>query len=129
VTVTVKERTTTFSYPHATAIIGQPFSLAPVTSGFTNPTFALLYGNLPAGLILNPTTGVISGTPTGPTGTIDGVISAYENNAYDAALDVVTVQNPAPPPPNPIPTLSEWGAMIMALMMLFVVGGRRMVGR
>jgi ribosomal protein S11 len=129
VTVTVKERTTTFSYPHATAIIGQPFSLAPVTSGFTNPTFALLYGNLPAGLILNPTTGVISGTPTGPTGTIDGVISAYENNAYDAALDVVTVQNPAPPPPNPIPTLGEWGAMIMALMMLFVVGGRRMVGR
>lgn len=127
VTVTVKERTTTFSYPHATAIIGQPFYLAPVTSGFTNPTYALLYGNLPAGLSLNPNTGVISGTPTGPTGTIDGVISAYENNAYDAALAIFTVQNPIPP--NPIPTLGEWGAMIMALMMLFVVGGRRMVGR
>jgi hypothetical protein len=127
VTVTVKERTTTFSYPHATAIIGQPFSLAPVTSGFTNPTYALLYGNLPAGLTLNPTTGVISGTPTGPIGTVDGVISAYENNAYDAALAVITEQNPAPP--RPIPTLGEWGAMIMALMMLLMVGSRRMVGR
>jgi hypothetical protein len=122
VTVTVKERTTTFSYPQKTAIIGQPFYLAPVTSGFTNPTYALLYGNLPAGLTLNPTTGVISGTPTGPTGTIDGVISAYENNAYDAALAVITEQNPAPP--KPIPTLGEWGAMIMALMMLFVMGTR-----
>lgn len=127
VNVTVKERTTTFSYPEKTAIIGQPFYLAPTTSGFTNPTFALIYGNLPAGLTLNLTTGIISGKPTGPIGAIDGVISAYENNAYDAALTVVKVENPAPPP-NPIPTLGDWGAMIMALMMVIVVGGRRMVG-
>jgi hypothetical protein len=127
VTITVKERTTTFSYPQATAKIGQPFSLAPVTSGFTKPTFALLYGNLPAGLTLDPATGVISGTPTGPIGTIDGVVSVYENNAYDAALAVITIANPAPPP-NPIPTLGEWGAIIMTLM-LILVGGSRLFGR
>ena len=80
VTVTVKERTTVFGYPHAIATIGRPFVLTPVTGGFTSPTFALLYGNLPAGLTLDPATGVISGTPTGPAGTVDGVITAYENN-------------------------------------------------
>ena len=128
VTITVKERTTTFSYPQATATIGQPFSLAPVTSGFTQPTFALLYGNLPAGLTLNPATGVISGTPTGPTGTIDGVISVYENNAYDAALAVITLANPAPPP-NPIPALGEWGAIIMTMMLMLIGGHRRLFGR
>ncbi len=128
VTVTVKERTTTFSYPQTTAQVGQPFTLVPVTSGFSQPTFALLYGNLPAGLTLNPATGVISGTPTDPTGTIDGVVSAYENNAYDAALAVITVNNPVRP--APIPTLGEWGWMIMALMMVLLIGGaRRSLGR
>jgi ribosomal protein S11 len=128
VTITVKERTTTFSYPQASAKIGQPFSLAPVTSGFTQPTFALLYGNLPAGLTLDPATGIISGTPTGPIGTIDDVVSVYENNAYDAALAVITIANPAPPP-NPIPTLGEWGAIIMTMVMLLIGGHRRLFGR
>ena len=112
-TVTVKERTTTFSYPAATATIGQPFTLTPITAGFTNPTFALLYGNLPAGLTLNTTTGVISGTPTGPAGTLDGVISVFENNAYDAALFVITVQAA----PTSIPTLSEWGLILLSSLM------------
>ena len=116
VTVTVKERTTTFSYPAATAIIGQAFTLAPTTAGFTNPTFALLYGNLPAGLTLNTTTGVISGTPTGLTGTFDGVISVFENNAYDAALFVIEVQA-APVSPTSIPTLSEWGMILLSSLM------------
>lgn len=127
VTITVKERTTTFSYPQGTATIGQPFSLTPVTSGFTKPTFALIYGNLPAGLTLNPTTGVISGTPTGPIGTVDGVISAYENNAYDAALAVIGVQAA----PAPIPTLSEWGMLILASLMVLTAGwygGRTRLG-
>ncbi len=120
VTITVKERTTTFSYPQGTATIGQPFSLTPVTSGFTKPTFALLYGNLPAGLTLNPTTGVISGTPTGPIGTVDGVISSYENNAYDAALAVIGVGND----PQAIPTLGEWGMLILMLLMVLTAGWR-----
>ena len=110
VAVTVKERTTVFEYPHAIASVGQPFLLAPVTSGFTKPTFAVLYGNLPAGLRLDPATGVISGTPAGPAGTFDAVVTAYENNAYDAALVVIEVRGEAE-----IPTLSEWGLAILAL--------------
>jgi hypothetical protein len=118
VTVMVKERNTTFSYPHATATIGQPFTLTPVTSGFTKPTFALLYGNLPAGLTLDPATGVISGKPTVPAGTLDAVISAYENNAYDAALAVIAVQMAR----ESIPALSGWGMLIMASLMVLAVG-------
>jgi hypothetical protein len=115
VAVAVKERNTTFSYPRATAAIGRPFTLRPTTSGFTKPTFALLYGSLPAGLTLNKQTGVISGTPTEPIGTFDGVVSAYENNAYDAALAVIVVQEA-----TLVPTFSEWGLLIMATLLLAV---------
>jgi len=126
ITVAVKERTTTFSYPRLTATIGQPFSLSPVTSGFTQPTFAVFYGNLPAGLTLNAATGIISGTPTGPVGTFDPVISVYENNAYDAAVAVISVQNAAPtPPPALIPTLSEWAKITMMFLMFLTVGWYR----
>jgi hypothetical protein len=116
VTVDVKERTTTFSYPAATATTGQPFTLTPITSGFAAPTFAVLYGNLPTGLTLNAATGVISGTPTGPIGVADFVISVYENNAYDAALAVINVQTI-----TEVPTLSQW-ALLLASMLVVLTG-------
>jgi hypothetical protein len=118
VNVTVMERTTVFSYPQAIATMGQPFVLAPVLGGFTSPTFAVLYGNLPAGLTLNPATGVVSGIPTGPMGTGDAVISVYENNAYDAALVVIEVQAAL----IPVPTLSEWALAILAVLLVVVTG-------
>lgn len=114
--VEVKSRLTAFSYPAATAIVGQPFTLTPVTAGFSQPSFALLYGNLPAWASIDPATGVISGTPTNPLGTMDFVVSVFENNAYDAALGVITVQTPAP-----IPTLSEW-AMILLVSLMGLLG-------
>ncbi|MFZ4478980.1 MAG: IPTL-CTERM sorting domain-containing protein [Rhodoferax sp.] len=120
VTVTVKERTTIFSYPQTPAIIGQAFVLTPTTAGFTNPTFALLYGSMPAWATLNPATGVISGTPTGTLGTFDFVISVLENNAYDAALAVITVQVPAA-----IPTLNEWGLIILSSLMVMLAFAMR----
>jgi hypothetical protein len=116
VAVIVKERTTTFSYPSGTATLGQPFNLTPIATGFTTPVFALLYGNLPAGLSLNPSTGVISGTPTGPLGAFDFAVSVFENNAYDAALAVVVVRAG----PESIPTLSEWGMVLLSALMALV---------
>jgi len=126
VMVTVKERTTTFSYPAATAMPGSPFTLTPTTAGFVNPTFALLYGSLPVWATLNPTTGVISGTPTGSVGTFDFVVTVRENNDYDAALAMITVQAAA----APIPTLNEWGMIILSglLAVLAFMRMRRMYG-
>ena len=120
VTITVKERSTTLSYPHAIATIGIPFTLAPTTQGLSGATFDFLYGNLPLGLTVNPQTGVISGTPLkGPTIAYGGVVSAYKNNAYDAAVtDITLVTQPTPPSPAPIPTLGNWGRFIMLLIMV-----------
>ncbi len=126
VLVNVSERTTAFSYAQATATGGQGFSTAPVLAGFTRPTFAVLAGTLPTGLVLNPVTGAITGTPTGQPGTFSVVISVYENNAYDAAMVVITLQAPPASVVN-IPTLSEWGMIVMAALMggLAVVAQRR----
>jgi hypothetical protein len=116
VTITVKERTTTFSYPHAIATIGIPFTLVPTTQGLSAATFDFLYGNLPLGLTVNPKTGVISGTPSkGPTIAYGGVVSAYKDNAYDAALTDITLVTPEPSP-EPIPTLGTWARLVMMLM-------------
>jgi hypothetical protein len=130
----VKERATTFSYPTATAVIGQMFTLTPTTAGFTNPTFAVLYGSLPAGLSLDARTGVISGTPTGPATTSDAVISVFENNAYDAALAILTVEAAqAAQGPAPIPTLSEWAMILLtgllALTAFFAMRKKRPLDR
>ncbi|NBY22360.1 MAG: hypothetical protein EBQ73_05820 [Gammaproteobacteria bacterium] len=116
VTITVKERSTTLSYPHAIATIGIPFTLAPITQGLSGATFDFLYGNLPLGLTVNPQTGVISGTPlNGPTIAYGGVVSAYKDNAYDAAVTDITLVTPQPSP-APIPTLGTWARLFMMLM-------------
>lgn len=55
------------------AIIGQPYTAQAIASGGPDApkTFSVLSGALPPGLGLNPTTGVISGTP-GPPGMVYG---------------------------------------------------------
>jgi hypothetical protein len=52
-----------------TGQVGSPFSGSLVATGGTLAyTFSILSGSLPAGLSLNPLTGAIGGTPTGPSG-------------------------------------------------------------
>ncbi len=55
----------TLSLPDWTT--GQPYNQTVVTSGGTSPyTFTTSNGTLPAGIVLNSVTGVLSGTPTTP---------------------------------------------------------------
>lgn len=51
--------------PSTVATIGQAYSFTPTRTGGTAPfTYSMLTGTLPAGITLNTSTGVISGTPT-----------------------------------------------------------------
>jgi hypothetical protein len=52
----------TCSYP--SGIVGQPYSSSLVATGGTPPyTYSVPLGSLPSGLVLNPVTGAITGTP------------------------------------------------------------------
>ncbi len=75
-TLTVNEApTVTSPAPPAELTVGTPASFGVATSAFPAATYSLASGTLPAGLTLNPTTGVVSGTPT-TVGRFDGVIRA-----------------------------------------------------
>jgi hypothetical protein len=62
------------------AILGSPYSQTVLASGGTMPyTYAVTFGALPTGLVLDPNTGLISGTPTA-VGTYDFTITATDFN-------------------------------------------------
>ena len=81
---------TTTSLPWASPNI--PFSKRIMVAGGTAPyTFSKAYGNLPAGLTLDTTTGTISGTPTGTGSYIFAIgvtdsVSAYGEKEFTIEL-------------------------------------------
>lgn len=102
----------------ANATIGQPFNYSIVASGGVAPyQFSLSSGVLPDGLTLNTATGVISGTPSrvGPFNFAYSVSDA--NNLSIGALQG-QIQVAALNDNNDVPTLPEWGAMLMAALLL-----------
>jgi hypothetical protein len=100
VTLTVSVETTLGIevQPLPTGIDGNAYNATLSATGGTGPyTWTLQSGTLPAGLSLNTTTGVISGTPAGPAGstslTLD--VSDSSNPAQSATVNV-TVSVAAP---------------------------------
>src|SRR5213079_3108342 len=87
--------------PMTTGTVGTPYSSTVVATGGTGGyTFALIGGALPSGLTLNPTSGVISGTP-GPTayGTFSykvQVTDSQGNTATTGATSCTLVIAPLP---------------------------------
>ena len=66
-----------------------------VTAGGAGPiTFSVVDGSLPPGLVLDPTTGLISGTPTAP-GTYTFTIRAENEYGYDEATYTVVIDDAA----------------------------------
>lgn len=84
----------TSSTPTNTAAAGSPYSFTFTASGTPAPTFTVTAGTLPPGLSLNPTTGVLSGTPTTP-GVYSGIqVTASNGTAPDATQTFsITVTN------------------------------------
>lgn len=95
-----------------TGTIGIPYYGQLAASGGTAPyTYALIFGGLPPGLVLNPITGVISGTPT-TVGTYaysiritDSTLDPALTSSVSCAIVIGTVgPTPTPPQPTPVPT-------------------------
>lgn len=68
--------------------INQLGTYTPILTGTPQPTVTLSKGPLPAGLQLNPATGVISGTATGPAGTYLITLTAHNGVGQDATMEV-----------------------------------------
>lgn len=85
------------------AVLSTPFTYTATADGSPAPTFSIGTGTLPAGLTLNPVTGVISGTPTGSgTFTIRATNSLNSAESEEFTLDpgspvTVTLSNQSPP--------------------------------
>lgn len=115
VSITVSGYPIGLSYPTLPIVIGSPVTLAPTVSGLKGPgVYAVIAGTLPAGLTLNPLTGVISGKPTGPAGTTELVIQVTDVYTSGSARVTLTVVGPAP-----APTLSLGG---LALLVMLLIG-------
>jgi hypothetical protein len=82
------------------ATIGTAYSYTFTASGSPPPTFSVTSGTLPAGLTLNATTGVLSGTPTG-SGTFRVTAT---NTAGTAVTSSITITATAPATLVPVPT-------------------------
>jgi len=84
------------SGPQQSATQGTPYSSAFSASGGTAPlTFFIINSSLPPGLVLNPATGAITGTPTTPGQFVFQGRVTDANNATAQALFVINV-SPAP---------------------------------
>ena len=78
------------------ATVGTPYSFTVTASGIPAPTVAVTVGSLPAGLSLNGTTGLISGTPT----------------AAGTSTFTITASNEVPPSVSAIYTLATAAAIV-----------------
>ncbi len=97
--------------PAANGTVGTPYSVTLAATGGIGPyTYTVSAGTLPAGLSLNSSTGVISGTPTkavsGPAANITFMVTDSESPAATktaAGAINITAAAPAPPAPPPAP--------------------------
>lgn len=96
------------AYPAATAAtVGQPLSIAPSPQNLESPFYVRTSGSFPPGVDVDPSTGVVSGTPQAP-GTFAGIVvygagsdgaSAVSNGfsiTVSAAAQAATASIPSP---------------------------------
>lgn len=87
---------TTTSLPNGT--VGQAYNQPVLATGGTGPlTWSIVVGTLPQNLSLNPTTGVISGTPT-VTGTSSFTVRVADTGGQAVTQALSILINPASPP-------------------------------
>jgi hypothetical protein len=115
--ISITDYTIDFSYAPAVLTPQVPLNLPPTVSGLKGvPEYRIVQGTLPAGLVLDPWTGVISGTPTEftpPGPVLVEVVDAYQR-AEALVLFELTYSVIA------IPTVSEVGAAVLVGLLLLL---------
>ncbi|WP_439692653.1 ice-binding family protein [Curtobacterium sp. SP.BCo] len=86
-----------------TATAGTPYSHTVTSTGTPTPTYTAT--GLPAGLTIDGTTGVISGTPTTPGSSTVTITASNGTAPNDTQTVVITVQPTASPSPTPTPSV------------------------
>lgn len=100
-------------------LVGFPYDETVSASGGTPPyTFAITEGALPTGLLLDPATGEITGTPT-TDGIFSFTITATDGIACPGS-QAYTIVIGIPPSVLAIPTLSTWALMALAALIGWV---------
>jgi hypothetical protein len=90
--ISITDYTIDFSYATTIVTPGVPLTLPPTVSNLKGvPQYRIVWGALPAGLTLNPLTGVISGTPTESSPSPFVLVEVVD--AYHSARALVTFVN------------------------------------
>jgi hypothetical protein len=94
VTATITLESTTLG----NGVVGSPYTQAIVVSGGVAPyTYSIAAGQLPSGVVLNPTTGAFVGTPTVP-GTYSFTVRVTDANGASGVFAQSIVVEPRPDP-------------------------------
>lgn len=83
--------------------LDEAYSLQLEATGNPAPTWSVTSGTLPAGLSINPTSGLISGTPTNVQAAMDIVVSASNSEGSDTIIISYEVEDRSTPVWDTIP--------------------------
>jgi hypothetical protein len=114
--ISITGYTIDFSYPPTVATNQVRLTLPPTVSGLKGvPEYRIILGTLPAGLSLDPRTGVISGIPTESSPPVTVLVEVVD--AYNRAQALVTIEVLDA---VEIPTLSGVGASLLFGVLLLL---------
>ena len=100
--------------PNGFAPVGVPYTSSLVATGGTSPYTYSITGSLPPGLILDTTTGAVTGTPTGGAGTFTASVT---DSTPATATNTCTITNLASTVQS-VPTLSTWALGLLAILLV-----------
>jgi hypothetical protein len=110
--------------PNGSAPVGVAYNSSIVATGGTSPYTYAIIGSLPPGLILDTSSGAITGTPTGGATTFTASVTDLTPTT---ATNTCTIDNFASGT-HSVPTLSTWALGLLALLLVaYALGFRRKV--
>lgn len=112
----------TASFPAGTVGVTYP-TVAPLAEGGAGAPFSWSQSGLPLGLIIDPSTGEVSGVPT-QSGTfpVELTVTDSQSNSVVATFNVVIAATPVLQAPRPVPTVGWWGLLSLSLVLGAVSG-------